>query len=127
MKRINPADVHPPLGGYSHMISVPPGAGLLFLSGQVGVDRQGRVMEGVRGQTRQALANLVSCLEAAGMSVANVAKLTVYLTDAAGIPEMRDERRAVFGDADFPASTLVIVSGLAQPDLLVEVEAIAVG
>ena len=123
--RLNPPDVHAPLGGYVHTIKVPAGSELVFVAGQVGADEAGAVREGARAQTRQALANLGACLAAHGLGFADVIRLTVYLTDAAFIPEMREERRAAFGTEDLPTSTLLIVSGLAMPDLLVEIDAVA--
>lgn len=125
MHRHNPAAIHAPLGGYSHSIRVPAGTELLFLSGQVGIDRDGNVAEGMAAQTRQTLANLVACLTAEGLTVRDLVKLTILLTDAGAIDEMRRERNAVLGTAALPTSTLMVVSALARPDLLVEIEAIA--
>ena len=125
MHRTNPSDVHAPMGGYSHIVRVPAAADLLFVAGQVGVDPDGTILQGVRAQTKQALANLGSCLRAEGASFNDIVRLTVYLTDAGGIAEMAEERRAVFGRIALPTSTLLIVSGLARPDLLVEIDAIA--
>jgi len=125
MKRSDPDQVHRPLGAYSHMITVAAGADLIFVSGQVGADRQGVVRGGAREQARQALANLMACLRQGGLSAADVVRLTVYLTDASGIEEMAAERRAVFGDTTHPTSTFLVVTALARPDLLVEIDAIA--
>jgi 2-iminobutanoate/2-iminopropanoate deaminase len=125
IERVNPRDVHAPLGGYVHTIKVPAGSELVFVAGQVGADEAGVVKEGVRAQTRQTLVNLGACLSAHGLTFADVVRLTVYLTDAAFIAEMRDERRAAFGATELPTSTLLIVSGLAMPELLVEIDAVA--
>ncbi len=125
MNRRNPDTVHPPLGGYSHTIRVAAGSDLIFVAGQVGVDPEGRAMDGARAQTRQALANLGACLEAEGLGFRDIVRLTVYLTNAGDIADMRAERQAAFGSTDLPTSTLLIVNALAQPDLLVEIDAIA--
>jgi enamine deaminase RidA (YjgF/YER057c/UK114 family) len=125
IERFNPSDVHAPLGGYCHTIKVPAGSELVFVAGQVGADRDGITREGARAQMRQALANLVACLAAHGLTVGDVVRLTVFLTDQAHIPEMREERRAVFGTSMLPTSILLIVSGLAMPELLVEIDAVA--
>lgn len=125
MQRNNPETIHPPLGGYVHTIRVPAGSDLLFIAGQVGADRQGRVPAGARAQTRQVFANLGACLEAEGLSFRDIVRLTVYLTDAAFIADMRAERQAALGGLEPPTSTLLIVSGLANPDYLVEIDAIA--
>jgi 2-iminobutanoate/2-iminopropanoate deaminase len=98
---------------------------MLFVAGQVGVDRAGRVAEGGSAQTRQALANLSACLEAEGISTRDIVRLAVYLTDARHIADMRAERRAVFGSTDLPISTLLIVRALADPAHLVEIDATA--
>ncbi len=125
MRRNNPDTVHPPLGGYSHTVRVPADSDLLFLAGQVGVDGDGNVMSGAREQTRQALDNIAACLAAEGMTFADIVRLTVYLTDSKDIGEMREARQAVFDATQLPTSTLLIVNGLAQPDLLVEIDVVA--
>ncbi|MCT9000610.1 RidA family protein [Chelativorans intermedius] len=106
IERCNPSDVHAPLGGYCHTIKVPAGSELVFVAGQVSADRKGVTKEGVRAQTQQALANLVACLAAHELTIRNVVRLTVYLTDRAHIPEMREERRFVFGTSTLPTTTL---------------------
>lgn len=111
IERCNPSDLHAPLGGYCHTIKVPAGSELVFVAGQVGADREGVIKEGVRAQTQQALANLVACLAAHELTIGDVVRLTVYLTDRAHILEMREERR--------------FVSGLAMPELLLEINAVA--
>ena len=121
----NPAGVHPPLGRYSHTVKVPPGAEWLVISGQVGVDPRGRVASGVRKQSEQAFRNILACLKASGMGKQHLVKLTVLLTDPRFIEDYRAARSAVLGDDVLPASTLMIVAGLAAPDLLIEIEAMA--
>lgn len=125
MRRTNPATLHPPMGGYSHMIRVPAGSDLLFIAGQVGADRDGTVPDGSAAQAQRAFANLSACLEAEGMTARDVVRLTVYVTDRRYIEDVRIERLAMFGRQDLPTSTFLIVSGLAGSDLLVEVDAIA--
>ncbi|HEY6104020.1 MAG TPA: RidA family protein [bacterium] len=100
---------------------------LLFISGQVALNPQGEVVGkgDMRAQTEQAFANLQAVLRAAGATIANVVKLTTLCTDQAGIPAIREVRQRIFG-AHRPASTLMVVAGLASRDLLVEIEAVAV-
>jgi 2-iminobutanoate/2-iminopropanoate deaminase len=119
----NPSTVHKPAGPYHHTVSVPENARWLAISGQVGMDREGKIASGVRAQSEQVFRNIAACLEANGMRKEDLVKVTVYLTDARFLPEYRAARSAVFGDDIQPASTLVIVAGLASPDFLVEVEA----
>jgi enamine deaminase RidA (YjgF/YER057c/UK114 family) len=97
----------------------------LFISGQVGVDRDGVVPASFEDQVRQAWANLLAVLGAADMKVGDLAKLTVYLTsqsDFASYAALRGE----FLGSHKPASTAVIAAGLALPDWKFEIEAIAV-
>ena len=119
----NPSAVHKPAGPYHHTVLVHENARWLAISGQVGMDREGNIASGVRAQSEQVFRNITACLEANGMSKQNLVKVTVYLTDARFLADYRAARTAVFGDDIQPASTLVIVTGLASPDFLVEVEA----
>jgi 2-iminobutanoate/2-iminopropanoate deaminase len=98
---------------------------LLFVSGCVPVDGEGRLVEGdVTAQTRQVLANVGAVLAAAGAGFADVVKVTVYLVDIDDRPAVNVVRREVFGPAR-PASTLVEVSRLAVEGARVEVDAVA--
>jgi 2-iminobutanoate/2-iminopropanoate deaminase len=119
----NPSAVHKPAGPYHHTVLVSENARWLAISGQVGMDREGKIASGVKAQSEQVFRNIAACLEANGMRKEDLIKVTVYLTDARFLPEYRAARSAVFGDDIQPASTLVIVAGLASPDFLVEVEA----
>jgi enamine deaminase RidA (YjgF/YER057c/UK114 family) len=121
VKFSNPAGVHAP-GAYSHAALVPGMARRLVVSGQVGIAPDGTVVEGGPEQIRQALANLGNILAAHGMSQANLVKMTVFLTEPALVDVWRAMRSAWIG-GHAPASTLLIVAGLADPRLLVEVEA----
>ena len=120
---INPDTVHEPLGKYSHTVKVPGNSEWLVISGQVGRDHEGNVPAGVREQSEQAFRNVLACLEANGMGKADVIKFTVYLTDARFVGDYRAARSNIIGDDVLPASTLVIVAGLAAPEFLVEIEA----
>jgi enamine deaminase RidA (YjgF/YER057c/UK114 family) len=104
-------------------VEVPEGARWLVISGQVGKDKQGRVGRDISVQSERALRNVLACLRAHGMSRKDLVKTTTYITDPRFVSDFRDARRKVLGDACTPTSTLVVVSALADPDLLVEVEA----
>ena len=119
----NPDAVHKPLGQYHHTALVPDNSRWLVIAGQVGMDREGNIGDGVREQSEQALRNIASCLEANGMRNEDLVKFTVYLTDARFMADYRAARSAIIGDDIQPASTLVIVAGLAKPEFLVEIEA----
>lgn len=123
---INPPTVHKPLGAYSHSIAAE-GGKIIAIAGQVGVDRDGNLVGrgDVREQTRQALRNMEEILKANGASFRDIIKFNVYLTDMRDRAAMNEARREFFGDHS-PAGTLVGVTSLAERDLLVEIEALAV-
>ena len=122
---VNPKAVHKPLGAYSHSVRIPANADWLVIAGQVGADARGRVQDGIRKQAEQAFRNILACLKENGMAKRDLVKFTVYLTDPRHIEAYRAARKKVIGDATVPPSTLVIIDGLASPDLLVEGEAMA--
>jgi reactive intermediate/imine deaminase len=111
----------------SHYTDAVRAGDLVFVSGCVPVDAEGALVGGddVVAQARQALSNVGEVLAAAGASFADVAKVTVFLTDIDDRPRINPVRREFFGDAR-PASTLVEVSRLAVPGAKIEVEAVAV-
>ena len=121
----NPAGVLPPISCYSHaaLIDGPPRR--LVISGQVGIAPDGNLPEGGEAQIAQVFANLRMILEANGMGFRDLVKTTAFVTDRALVPQFRAYRDRLFADHP-PASTLVIVAGLVDPRLLVEVEAEAV-
>ncbi len=121
----NPPGVRAPGSPYSHAARIAGGAERLVVSGQIGVTPDGQVPPGGEAQIAQALANLAAVLDGHGLGFANIAKVTVFLTDPALIGPWRLMRTAAFGD-HAPASTLLVVAGLADPAYLVEVEAEAV-
>jgi reactive intermediate/imine deaminase len=110
----------------SHYTDAVRAGDLLFVSGCVPVDGDGRLVGGddVVAQARQVFANVGSILEAGGATFADVVKVTVYVTDIADRTRINPVRQEVFGDAR-PASTLVEVSALAIPGAKLEVEAVA--
>lgn len=100
---------------------------LLFVSGVVPVDGDGRLVGAgdVVEQARQVFRNIGAILAAAGGTMRDVAKVTVYVVDIADRARINPVRQEVFGDVK-PASTLVEVSALAVPGALLEIEAVAV-
>lgn len=119
--RSNPGTVRQP-AGYTHAIEIRGAERRLVISGQVGMALDGTVPETGGGQIDQALANLRAVLEANDMTVANLVKTTVFLTDRSLLGAYRAARSAVLGD-HAPASTLLFVAGLADPRFVVEIEA----
>jgi reactive intermediate/imine deaminase len=110
--------------GYSHAVQA---AGLIFVSGQVALDGQGRVVGigDMGAQARQAFRNLGAVLDAAGCSYADVVKLTYFVRDVDAVAAIRAARDEFVDMANPPASTLVEVSRLFMADLLIEIEAVA--
>jgi enamine deaminase RidA (YjgF/YER057c/UK114 family) len=124
-ERVTAASVpEPPPGLYSNALKA---GHTLYLAGQhAGAPGGGVLGDGTMAdQTRQALHKIKGLVEAAGGTMANVVKLTVYVTDIDRRAEVSAARREFFS-GDLPCSTLVEISGLAGPDLLVEIDAIAV-
>jgi 2-iminobutanoate/2-iminopropanoate deaminase len=112
-----------PISHYTDAVRV---GDLLFVSGCVPVDADGRLVGGddVVAQARQAFANVGAILEAAGAGFADVAKVTIFLTDVDDRPKINPVRQELFGAAR-PASTLIEVPRLAIPGAKIEVEAVA--
>jgi enamine deaminase RidA (YjgF/YER057c/UK114 family) len=128
MERINPAGLARP-SGFSHAVSAPAGR-LVFLAGQLGMDRDGRVVPGgVVAQFEQALGNLLAALAAAGGQPSDLASLTIYLTDVAEYQAHGKEIGAVWrrlAGQDYPAMAGVGVTKLWLPDAHVEIQGMAV-
>jgi enamine deaminase RidA (YjgF/YER057c/UK114 family) len=130
IRPVTPAGFGPPLGMYSHGV-VAPGGELVVIAGQVGIGAGGAVaVDDVVGQTKQALDNVRQVLEAAGCTVRDVVRLQTFLTRADDIAGFMKARSEVFPgwfpDGVYPPNTLLVVSRLVRPELLVEVEAMAV-
>src|SRR5919201_5619730 len=115
-----------PAGIFSPGVKVPAGE-LIFVSGQVARNAAGETVGrgDIRAQTRQALENVKAVLEAAGATMDDIAKVTVFVTDVRHLAAIH-EVRAEYFLKDYPASTLVEVKSLVSPELMIEIEAIAV-
>jgi 2-iminobutanoate/2-iminopropanoate deaminase len=99
---------------------------LIFLSGQAAIDPAGAIVGAgdFAAQAAQTFANIARLLEAAGSSLAKVIKVTIYLTDMAHFPEIVELRGRYF-TPPYPADTIVEVRSLALPELMIEVDVIA--
>jgi reactive intermediate/imine deaminase len=125
LRHVNPPTLSTPTG-YTHVVA-PQRGRLVFIAGQVAADKSGAVVGkgDFKAQTKQVFENLKAAVEAAGGTLADVAKINVYVTDLAQIAAMREIRQQYF-TANPPASTLVQVVALARPEYLIEIEAIVV-
>ena len=121
----NPKAIHKPVGAYSHTVKVPKDAEWLIISGQIGINSSGQLQVGSKKQAEQVFRNIGACLRANGMTKKNLVKLTTFVTDARFIEDYRAARKKLIGDDIKPASTLLVVDGLAKPDIFIEIEAIA--
>lgn len=121
---INPTTMAPPTG-YSY--AVKKSGTPVFISGQVALDSAGKLVgEGdIAAQTEQAFQNLRTVVEACGGTIDDIVKITVFVTDVAYRPAVAAARQRFFPGGQYPASTYLVVSALAVPPLLVEVEAVA--
>jgi len=111
--------------GFSHAVRA---GGLLFTSGQIPFDADGNVVGpgDMEAQARQVFRNLGAVLSTAGASFGDLVKLTFFVRDVTSLAAIRSVRDEFVDTATPPASTLVEVSRLAAPDLLIEIEAVAV-
>ncbi len=125
-RAFSPPTLPRPWGNYAHAVRVAGGA-TVYVAGQVGWDREGRMTSReLRGQIEQAFANVAAALEAAGAALADVVKVNAYMVDITQFPVYSEVRNRLFPAPDFPASTVIEVKSLAKPEWLIEIEAIAV-
>ena len=119
-----PPTIAPPAALYVHGMEAPANARWLLISGQVGVHPDGRTGRDAREQAEIVWANIVAILASAGMGVRDIVKLTSYVVGREHLAPLREVRERILAGHK-PASTLLIVAGLAQPQWLVEVEVYA--
>src|SRR6266487_920457 len=126
-ERINPAELARP-SGFSHAVAAT--GRMVFLAGQTGVDRDGNVADGgVVPQFERAMTNLLTALGAAGGLPSDLVSLTIYLTDVADYQAHARDIGAIWrrlAGTDYPAMAAVGVTRLWLPELLVEIQGIAV-
>ena len=97
---------------------------MLFVAGQVGLDGSGKLADGIEAQCDQVWKNIGEVLKAADMGYGDIVKITSFLTDSRFIAANRASRDK-FIKEPYPASTLLIIQGLADPAMLVEIEVVA--
>ena len=130
-RAVTSKELGPALGMYSHGMTASAGE-LVVVAGQVGTDRAGNVVGrgDVVAQTKQAFENVRSVLAAAGSGMADVIRFQTFLTHASDIDGFMQARAEIFPryfpDSAYPPNTLLVVSRLVKPELLVEIEAMAV-
>lgn len=125
LRATNPETIAAPVGIYSHSIQVPPNARWLVTAGQVGTRPDGTTPEGFEAQHEQVWINTLAILADAGMGPEDIVRINTYSTDLEGIGFVRAHRERFLAPGHIPASTWVVVSGLARPEWVVEMETIA--
>jgi enamine deaminase RidA (YjgF/YER057c/UK114 family) len=122
---INPASIHKP-PGYTHVVEATGPGRIVYIAGQLGLDRNGKMAGDFRAQAVQAFDNLKAALAEVGADFSQLAKINMYFTDiAAQLPILREIRDHYVNTASPPASTAVQISKLARDGALFEIEAVA--
>jgi reactive intermediate/imine deaminase len=126
VKRTNPPALSTPTG-YTHIVEVTGPNRTIYISGQIAYDKDGKLVGGgdMKAQAEQVFKNLEAALTAAGATFADVVKMNSYITDMSKVQAVRDVRAKYYTTAA-PASTFVEVKGLVRPELLLEIEVVAV-
>ena len=120
----NPAAIAEPVAAYTHGLEVAAGARLLFVSGQIPQRKDGTIPGTIEEQAEVVWSNISAVLASAGMGFPDICKINTYLTRAESLAAARKVRAKHLGDHQ-PASTTVIISALAWPEFLLEVEVVA--
>jgi enamine deaminase RidA (YjgF/YER057c/UK114 family) len=122
---INPENMFVP-PGYTQVVETTGPGRIVYIAGQMGIDKDGRLPGDFRAQALQTFENIKSALAAVGGSMDDIVKLNNYLLDIAYLPIIRDVRVAYLKGDNPPASTTLQVSGFALVGALVEIEAVAI-
>ncbi len=125
--RLNPDTLHKN-PAFTQVAVVQPPAALVFVGGQNAVNAQGEVVgQDIASQTTQVMKNLVAALEGAGATLRDVVKMTIYLVPGQPLQEgFAAAQQFWTPDTQPPTISAIIVAGLAHPDFLIEIEAVAV-
>ena len=126
LQRINPSTIARPASRYSQATLIPANAKILHVSGQLGMTKDGTLLDGFAAQMEQAMANIFAILEDVGMTSSDIVKLSVFATSACEetVSAYREIRDRMLGE-HAPAALFAAVTGFTHPDFLVEIEAVA--
>jgi len=123
-KPLSPQSIHPPFAPYSPGVEVNSRSRLVFVSGQLGIARDGTIPHDCAGQAQLAFDNIAAILGEAGMGLKDIVRINAYVTGREHLQAYMQVRNGLFSDP-LPASTLMIVAGFARPEFVVEIEAVA--
>ncbi|MEL7390590.1 MAG: RidA family protein [Pseudomonadota bacterium] len=112
-------------GIYVHGTQIDDPKSLVFLSGQIGMSPEGETKVGFEQQCQQAMQNVEALLEEAGMDTSNILRVVYYVTDACYLPLLSKARQARWKKGPAPSVTTLVISNLAAPELLIEIEVTA--
>ena len=124
LKKHNPATVATPLSAYSHGVEVPANARWMCLSGQIAISPDGSVPDGIDAQTRLIFENIKNILASGNMALEDLVRLNVYIVNPDNMAGFRPVRDEYVGDIKC-GSTMIVIAGLAKPEFLIEIEAMA--
>jgi enamine deaminase RidA (YjgF/YER057c/UK114 family) len=126
ISRINPKEISKPFSSYSHVVTAEGAQKLVFCAGQVAADVDGNVLppDDFDAQAKMVMDNLTNALAAGGAKLSDVTKITIYIVNPHDVPNARKVLQTYFTPHP-PGSTLCILRGLAHPNFLLEIEAIA--
>ena len=123
---LSPTTIHPPFSAYSNGVEVPAGQKLVFTSGQLGIGKDQSVPPGAAEQADLCFDNIAAILAEAGLGLEHVLRINAFVSGREHLRPYMDVRNKRFAPP-FPASTLMVVSGFARPEFVVEVEVVAAG
>ncbi|WP_423068582.1 RidA family protein [Devosia sp. CN2-171] len=123
-KPLSPTSIHPPFAPYSPGVEVASRSRFVFVSGQLGIAKDGTIPPDCAAQAELAFGNILAILGEAGMGLKDIVRINAYVTGREHLQPYMQVRNKLFREP-FPASTLMIVAGFARPEFVVEIEAIA--
>jgi 2-iminobutanoate/2-iminopropanoate deaminase len=124
LKPLSPPGIHPPFSNYNHGIEVPAGSRLVLCSGQIGISADEVIPPDCAGQAALCFDAIAAILGEAGMTLSDVVRINAFVSGREHLRPYMDVRNRRFV-APYPASTLMVVSGFARSEFVVEVEVIA--
>jgi 2-iminobutanoate/2-iminopropanoate deaminase len=124
VRALSPSTIRPPLARYSHGIAVPANHRLVITAGQLGIGLDESIPADSEGQANICFANISAILAEDGMTMADIVRLSVYVTAREHMDGYRRARDRYFPGTP-PTTTLIMVAGLVRPEFVIEIEAIA--